>query len=510
MPSNMKPEYASVPKGAAISRSMFQVGENHKTTFNGGQLVPIYWDYFYPGEVLKGKVQAFLRMSSPLETPMMDNMKLTIHWYSCPLRIIWDNFRKFFGERVDPGDSIDYSVPTLTTTNIDTSVETNFTRLATSLGIPFRTAAQGGVDFSEVSALPFRAYNKIYNWHYRDQQQQNSVDERTGDGPDSEADYNIKLRGKRHDYFTANLLAPQRGDAITIGGEVATAAITGGNPTVWSDANSDFHELDAGAAQVDISATTGAEADVLYPNTTILELRNAAAIQQFLEKDNRYGTRFDEVIYSHYGAEFNDVRIAPVFLGGGSGYIQTSPIPNQSGTGNLGDLAAIATGALDGAAFTYALDEPSIVMCIANVSADLSYQQGMPRKFKKSTRYDFFSPEFVDIGDQATLTEELYYQNTATDDTVFGYNPRFEEMRTGYNKISGEFNSDHPTSLDTWHLGLDFASAPVLGNTWIVDNSPYNRIQQVASAADFLADFQIDLQAARNLPVHGTPGITRL
>ena len=156
----MKPEYAAQPKGAQLNRSQFDLTETHKTTFDASELAPFYWTWAYPGEVFKGRVQAFLRMSSPLDFPIMDNLKVTAHWYFTPCRILWTNFRKFFGEKDNPGDSTTYTLPTLTgSTNCAT--KTAFTELATKLNIPMQT-----VDFTDVGAMPFRAYNKIYNWHY--------------------------------------------------------------------------------------------------------------------------------------------------------------------------------------------------------------------------------------------------------------------------------------------------------------------------------------------------------
>ena len=158
--SSMKQEYAVVPKGAQINRSSFDMGETHKTTFDHSEIAPFYWQYAFPGEVWKGSVDAFIRMSSPLDFPIMDNIKVTVHWYAVPLRILWTNFRKFFGERTDPADSISYTMPTLTA-SVNLATKTAFTELATKLNLPMQT-----VDLTNVGAMPFRAYNKIYNWHY--------------------------------------------------------------------------------------------------------------------------------------------------------------------------------------------------------------------------------------------------------------------------------------------------------------------------------------------------------
>lgn len=510
MPSNMKREYATIPAGGAGRRSSFDIGENHKTTFNGDELIPIYWTWAFPGEVFRGGVEAFIRMSTPLDFPLMDNMRLVVHWYACPVRILWDNFRKFYGEREDPADSIDYTLPEFGTGNQTTDTSTTFARLLRYMGAPV-VPSPGNVALEDIGAMPFRAYYSIWNWHYRDQQQQDSKTFPTGDGPDNNG-YEILYRGKRHDYFTAALPAPQRGEALTI--DVKTDAAETGAIGIFSTATPtpEWRLLDTGAAQGDVSAqTVNAETHRLYAGT-VADLRNTVAIQQFLERDNRYGQRFDEQIRAHFGVEFNDVRIAPVYLGGGSGYIRTSAIPNQSGSsGNLGDLSAIAHGDLDGAQFTYAFDEPCIVMAIANVTADITYQRGLERKHSYRTRYEMFYPEFTRIGDQAVLSKELWYNNDANDEDVFGYVPRYEELRTGVNKVSGEFSSALTTgSLDAWHLAEELGSRPVLGNTWIRGTSPWSRVQQVTIADDFIADFRINLRASRQLPINGVPGLARL
>lgn len=514
MRSSMKREYAAVPRMGSGPRSTFNVSEAHKTTFNASYLIPIYWDFLYPGEVRKSTTRAFVRMSNPLQYPLMDNLWLTVHWFEVSLRILWDNFRKFYGERIDPSDSIDYTLPVLGTGNVDltTGGVNEFRDLCDYLGLPHVAS----FDMSDATSLPFRAYNAIYNYMYRDQNLQDSVAEPTDDGPDGgSADFVLLQRGKMHDYFTSLLPQPQKGESVTIGGEIATAAGVGGDIGVYSDAASGYRQLEDGGTEVEVkNSATNAETNKLYPNTTIHELRNAVAIQQFLEKDNRGGTRFGEQIYCHWGTEFQDARYAPVFVGGGRAPIITTPIYNNAAntteSADLGDFGAIGTGAFEGASFTYAAQEPSILMGIACVDADLTYHQGLNRKWSYRTRYDFVWPEFEGIGDQAVLTKEIYYQNNATDDVVFGYGPRYEEARTGINRLSGEFRPDNLSPIDEFHVAQDFVGAPTLNTTFIKASVPMGRVLQSNTPNHFYADFHVEMYSTKQLSLSGIPGLARL
>ncbi len=514
MRSNMQSEYAQIRNMRSGSRSTFNLSETRKTTFNANFCVPIYWDYLYPGEVRKATTRAFLRMSNPLEFPLMDNIYVTVHWFDVSLRILWENFRRFYGERdPDPDSSIDYTVPEVGSGNDDLTDGSVFAQLCDHLDLPHVAS----FDLADASALPFRAYNKIWNYWYRDQQIQDSINESVDDGPDAGAtDYSIQFRGKRFDYFTNVLPAPQRGDSQTIGGEVATAATTGESIGIYSDPAGAFRLIDADTATAHISATgSGAEADVMYPNTTINELRNAVAIQQFLEKDNRAGTRFGELIWSHWGTEFQDARYAPVYVAGAKAPIQITPIMNASNATatqalDLGDLGAIGSGAIQGASFTYACHEPSILMGIMSVSADQTYHQGLRRQWSYRSRYDFMWPEFEGIGDQALLKKEIYYQNSANDELVFGYSPRYEECRIGINKLTGEFRPDNSLSLDVWHVAQDFVGEPHLNSAFINSSVPMGRVLQSTTNNHFIADISIQMQSTKSLSMSGVPGLARL
>ena len=491
-------------------RSTFNVSEGKKHTWNSSNLIPVYWDFLYPGEIRRSVTRCFVRLSNPLDYPLMDNAYLSIHWFATPIRIIWDNFRKFFGERENPGDSIDYTLPKYGTGNVDLTVDDLARRLADHLGLPHVIS----FDKSDAHALPFRAYTAICNYWYRDSSIDNSYAISTDDGPDGgEAEYGLKYRGKAFDYFTNVLPNPQRGESVMIGGEVEFGAASG-DVAVYADAATDFKKLDSNAAYVDISAAAGAETNVLYPNTTINELRNAAAIQQFLERDNRAGQLFGDLITAHYGASFLDAKYAPSFIAGGTTPFVFSPIPNtaqNTTTGDdIGDLGAIGTSTFEGAGFTYRAQEPEILMGIVSCRADLTYSQGLNRKWSYNTRYDFIWPEFEGIGDQALLKKELYYTNTATDDEVFGYSPRYEEGRVGINTLHREFRVDHATPLSTWHLSEDFAAAPSLNSVFLRSIPPFDRVLKSSTPDNFIGDFHFEMHSTKALSMRGIPGLARL
>ena len=519
--TNMDRGYAQQPRAAGRQRSKFRLGGRRLTTLQGGTVHPVNWEWVFPGDIIRGTYQAFCRMASPLEFPIFDNIHLTVHTHFVALRNLWDNARKFFGEQINPGDSIDYTLPVISGAALDTNSAGTiaFTDIANALEVPRRTAAQGGVDGADICAIPFRAYNNIWNHEYRDENMQNSRTENVDDGPDTNTDYQILSRGKRFDYFTSLLAAPQKGDAVPVTQDLRVANAAGGLVGVYSEGATSWQQLDSDGAKVDVSATGATSAQYLHTELLITDLRQAAAIQQFLERDNRYGTRFDEVLYAHYGTEFNEPRWRPVYLGGGSGNITTTTIAQTTGDNNaggdtrkLGDLAAIATGTLSGGDFTYAVDEPGIVMSLVSIGADLSYSQGIPRKHLLRTRYDMLFEEFQGIGDRAVLTKEIYYQNNATDEVVLGYTPRYEEFRTGMNRVSGYFDHNHyDGSLDVMHMAQEFGSAPVLGDLFIRENLlDWDRIMQVLSTNQFHLDINCNISVARQLSVSGVPGMSRL
>lgn len=205
--------FAQIP-AANIERSVFDRTFTYKTTMDEGYLVPFLVDDVLPGDTYNVKAQFFARLTCPLKYPVIDNMYLDTHYFAVPYRLVWDNFKKFMGEQVDPGDSTDYLLPQIPVSNDLTTMAANLEgRLADYFGIP---PVDGSTIHVDVCAIPFRAYNLIWNEWFRDENLQDSVVVDRDDGPDTFTDYKLLKRGKRHDYFTSSLPWPQKGDAVSV------------------------------------------------------------------------------------------------------------------------------------------------------------------------------------------------------------------------------------------------------------------------------------------------------
>lgn len=522
LPNNVILNSNILPQAKGL-KSTFNLSEGLKTAIYFDYLYPVYWEELNPGDHFEMRVNSVGRLM-PTVTPVMDNVRLKYMAFWVPNRLLWKHFLNFMGEKQWQDDNVDYTVPQINMKVAENKAE----GLADYLGVPPTGTT---CDFT-VSALPFRAYNKIYNDWIRASELQEPLSEFTGETgskndkqqTESLASYKILKKGKPLDYFTSCLPYPQSGDAVQIPlvgpapvmtvhnkqtrvvTNLGTGLLSGGNSGQTMNIAAGFHSstVDEDAnLYADMSKVTG---------VTIEALRNASALQVLLERDARAGERYPELVKMHYGVTCPDFLLGrSQFLGSCTSDVIINPIAQNSSTNDItpqGNLVGIGVSQESAKLCEVSAVEHGIFMVLACVTGDVTYQQGVQRKFNKVSRFDYMFPEFWNLGDQAVLNKEIFLSpDKTTNEQVFGYQERYRELREGISKITGKMRSAEQGSLDVWHLAEKFANLPKLNAQFIENNTPIQRALAVKDEPDMILDVWFDIKATRPLPVSSNPSL---
>lgn len=541
MNRNVESHFALNPTSLDIRRSTFDRSSSVKTSFNVGDIVPFYVDEVLPGDTFKVQTSKVVRMQTML-TPIMDNIYLDTYFFFVPNRLVWSHWKEFNGENTKSAwlPTTEYEVPQIKSPTGGWQAGS----IADYMGIPI------GVANLSVSALPFRAYGLVMNEWFRDQNLTDPlnipVDDATVVGTNGTNYIDDVVKGgmpfkatKYHDYFTSCLPSPQKGPDVVIpvasGGSFPVFATNelvdknealknpiqfyvNGDSTVYSGrkpSSSDQFWLQSGNPTDSLAPANLWAIDTDPQAATINQLRMAFQIQKLYEKDARGGTRYIEILKSHFGVTSPDARLQrPEYLGGNRIPININQIVQQSATvegstpqGTPVGLSMTSDSHFD---FTKSFVEHGFVIGVMVARYDHTYQQGIERFWSRKDRFDYYWPVFANIGEQAVKNKEIYAQGNIKDDEVFGYQEAWADYRYKPNRVSGEMRSTYAQSLDVWHLGDDYDALPTLSDSWIrEDLKPVDRTLAVQSsvANQLFADVYIQNRSTRPMPLYSIPGL---
>lgn len=554
-PKHFFSKYASV----SLGRSSFDMSAVNTTTIKPDYLYPCFCKEVMPGDTWSLAVDNFTRLISPIDVPMMDNLYMDYHFWFVPLRLVWDYSKNFFGEQRRPTDPTDFTIPQINfdSTQVPSYDSTHQPEDTPFAGLPqvrtiydyFGIPIQGSDNILtgsfSINALPFRAYNLIYDEWYRDEQRCNYSYDNFGNSSDTADKYYLLKRGKRFDYFTSSLLEPQIGNPVDIplgisapvvtGAVNSDLAVSGNSPMILYSSStgaplsadhgigtfSENHTVPGAVVSLGGTVTLPQSTQQLTPvnlyadltsatPATIATLRQAFQIQAYNEINARCGTRYTEFLYGQYGVISPDARLQrPEFLGSCEGRLTTQPIVQNSSTDSTspqGTLTGIIYGEAHGDLFTRSFTEHGYIIGIQNIRADLTYYQGLDRMWSRSTPLDFAVPIFANLTDQEIKRKEILLTGvTNTDDDVFGYAERYAEYKYSPNTLTGLVRPNAPLTIGQWSLAQQFPSSLSNNDEFIESTTPIDRIIAVTDQPSFIVNQKFTASVVRELPSYSDP-----
>ena len=562
--SNPAKRFVQLPK-TSIPRSQFDRSHGWKGAFGAGKLVPFYVDEVLPGDTFNLSTSILARLSTPI-VPFMDNLWLRTFFFFVPNRLVWEHWEAMNGDqRSGPTASTDYLVPQANISGVKIG------SIGDAMGLPIGKNTEVTElplrAYSLIWNEWFRDQNlqNAFNIDKNSQREYVADTAISGTNVDNPIYYSSDYLpvAKFHDYFTSSLPWPQKGPGveISLGGTVPVVTpglpesglypltlantnqmdwfYSSGNQWYRAEPNTEFSPGISGVSgenyavfsrfpfgtrysggnsikdsNLAIKLPVGSTVDLSKSTPiSINDLRQAFQIQKLYERDARGGTRYTEILRSHFGVVSPDARLQrPEYLGGGKTRINVNPVQQTSSTDETsgtpqGNLAAYAVAVDSRHSFTKSFVEHGFVIGLVCVQSDLTYQQGLNRMWSRKARFDYYWPVFAHLGEQAVLNKEIYCQGTEEDDKVFGYQERYAEYRYFPSQITGQLRSTSSTPLDVWHLAEKFDSLPTLSDQFIRDNTPLSRVVAVQDEPPIILDAWFDLKSVRPMPVYSTPGL---
>lgn len=572
MNRNNERHFNSVPE-THVSRTRFKRDQNILTTFDAGRLIPFYVDEVLPGDTFSVDTAAIIRMTTP-KYPVFDDAYIDFYYFFCPNRILWSNFKLFMGEAEDTPwmPTKTYRVPKIIVEGNSTDENKKGPKEGSILdymGVP--TKINGRI---EINALPVRAYVKIWNEYFRDQNVDNPAGYFTDDDDttyydkgenEDEVLKNARLGGrclpvnKFHDYFTSCLPYPQRGPEVTIAltgnapvraytekdlktvktgtgffnneyntGIVNHTNITFGNEGTKFNVNRNSNGNKAPKSG-DEYLQTMSQDDANFFNAwlgtdlnaieaaTINQLRQAFAVQHYYEALARGGSRYREQVRALFGVSISDKTVqVPEYLGGGRYHVNINQIVQTSGQQNesdtpIGETGAMSVTPISEGSFTKSFEEHGFVIGVMCVRHNRSYQQGLERFWSRSDRLDYYFPQFANLGEQPVKKKEIMLTGTATDDETFGYQEAWADYRMKPNRVSGKMRSNAEGTLDFWHYADNYKEVPTLSSPWMSEGKEeIARTLIVQNEPQFFGAIRVMNKTTRCMPLFSVPGLEKL